>query len=853
MKKRIIALILAVVMCVLALTSCGEYNYSKADLDDCTVVKLDELKAALLNLSIKDGEFSANEEDRKKNTEDMIYRTLAQSVIADKYVPTSTDKKYDEIDLVYYAYYVTAELGAEGEKKTYVFDFDFKYVDKSVTDQNTNNQKTATTSMILTEANGYKYLPYAQAGLNDNEENPLDKAVLDAFKDLENYDYDVETTTDTKVEAGDFVLVSFTYTLTDAAGNKNPPVTVTDLPMIVPAADATDYEVPAYVSAKGLKEFDVFAKKLAEKYETTGEQKVSVNNEVSSFYTTPDATDGTAIDKVEYSKVKVTAVVNGTETKLPGINKYSAEYLAKQNKDVTDESAKMTGKFKDVFGDEHDLTGVELTYHVFPAFVVDVKYDVESVINDFYGAAISKDALDIFASETYEFTGKDDQGADVSYTVKELVEKLAKEQTTFDTKKDAYGKALDEYNKLLEDKAKAEEKLAKENTKLENQKTDVANKLADKEAKYTALTTAQAAEEAAKAAHDAAKLTGDQAQIDEAYADYEAAKTATATANTAYTEATTAHESAVKSQEQYQELYDAAKKAVDDLEPKITTAKETLEGKAAEGDKAAVAGATKEYEDAKASRDNVLEYIFSATGGEGARAIKEVILEEFWNFVYETAELDYFNEISASLAKEIAALLKEYIEVISDELPRKAVNEVYEKLYEEHKRKFFLSASLGTETAEYTTFGGDFEKYLMSKTSTESYSDAKAALKTEARGYVATVVRIYRAAQVLELVYTDAEFKEDHDKSEYNYTYREDYEAYVQYMAQMYAGYGLSAYYYDAEDMATKQDIKTAEQLNKLFDGLLSCERDGDGAPVFDKTTKKFKYNSGLIAYTIEG
>ena len=852
MKKRIIALILAVVMCVLALTSCGEYNYSKADLDDCTVVKLDELRAALLALSIKDGEFSADEEERKKNTEDMIYRTLAQSVIADKYVPTSTDKKYDEIDLVYYAYYVTAELGAEGEKKTYVFDFDFKYIDKSVTDENTNNEKTATTSMILTEANGYKYLPYAQAGLNDNEENPLDKAVLEAFKDVESYDYDVETTTDTKVKAGDFVLVSFTYTLTDTAGNKTT-VTVADLPLTVPAADATDYEVPAYVSAKGLKEFDVFAKKLSEKYDTTGEQKVSVNNEVSSFYTTPAAADGTAIDKVEYSKVKVTAVVSGTKTELPGITKYSAEYLEKQNKNVTDESAKMTGKFKDVFGDEHDLTGVALTYHVFPAFVVDVKYDVESVINDFYGAAISKDALDIFASETYKFNGTDDQGAAVVYTVKELIEKLAKEQTTFDTKKDAYGKALDEYNKLIEDKAKADEKLAAESTKLENQKTDVANKLADKEAKYAALTAAQAAEKAASDALEAAKATGIQDNITAANTAYEAAKTATTAANTAYTEATTAHESAVKSQEQYQALYDAAKKTVDDLGPKITTAKETLEGKAAEGETAAKVGAKKEYEDAKAARDNVLEYIFSATGGEGARAIKEVILEEFWNFVYETAELDYFNEISASLAKEIAALFKEYIEVISDELPRKAVNEVYEKLYEEHKRKFFLSASLGTETAEYTTFGGDFEKYLMSKTGTESYSDAKAALKTEARGYVATVVRIYRAAQVLDLVYTDAEFKEDHDKSEYNYKYREDYEAYVQYMAQMYAGYGLSAYYYDAEDMATKQDIKTAEQLNKLFDGLLSCELNEDGAPVFDKTTKKFKYNSGLIAYTIEG
>ena len=194
--------------------------------------------------------------------------------------------------------------------------------------------------------------------------------------------------------------------------------------------------------------------------------------------------------------------------------------------------------------------------------------------------------------------------------------------------------------------------------------------------------------------------------------------------------------------------------------------------------------------------------------------------------------------------------MKEHIEVKSDKLPKKAVNEVYEKLYEEHKRKFFLSASLDSETAEYTTFGGDFEKYLMNKTSTDSYRDAKKALKDEARGYVATVVRIYRAAQLFKLVYTNAEFKEDHDKSEYNYKYREDYEAYVAYMAQMYAGYGLSAYYYDAEDMATKQDIMIAEQLAKLFDGLLACDRDEDGKPVFENG--KFKYNSGFIGYTIK-
>ena len=56
MKKRITALILVVVMSVLSLFGCGEYDYADADLNEFSSVNVAALKNALKNIVIDDEE-----------------------------------------------------------------------------------------------------------------------------------------------------------------------------------------------------------------------------------------------------------------------------------------------------------------------------------------------------------------------------------------------------------------------------------------------------------------------------------------------------------------------------------------------------------------------------------------------------------------------------------------------------------------------------------------------------------------------------------------------------------------------------------------------------------------------------
>ena len=211
MKKRLIALVLAVVMCVLALVGCGEYDYSKAKLEKCTTVDVEGFKAALKALTVEDGDFTNEEEERQKQVHDMILRSLFNSDNMD--LTERKEGSYDNADVLFYAYYVTAKK----DGKDLVFDFDFAYNDRSTGKQN----QLADTSMIMKETGGYKYLPYVQAGLKDNAEDVVAEAILNAMKDkdIKDYLYSVNTTKGEEVKAGDFVIVSFSYKHTDASGN----------------------------------------------------------------------------------------------------------------------------------------------------------------------------------------------------------------------------------------------------------------------------------------------------------------------------------------------------------------------------------------------------------------------------------------------------------------------------------------------------------------------------------------------------------------------------------------------------------------------------------------------------------
>ncbi len=826
MKKRLTALVLAVVMCMLALVGCGEYDYSKAKLDKFTSVDVMAFKSALKSLSIEDGEFTADDEERERQTWDMIYRSLANADNLDR--TERTTGKAGAIDLLYYCYYVTAKI----EDKDVLFDFDFSYVDRS-----TDKEAKGTSAMLPVVKSGNKYLPYVQNGLYGNEEDVLAKAILDAMKDknIEDYLYGSDTSTETEVKEGDFVLVSFTYTYTDEAGNKTTK-TVTDLPMYVPVKDAA-YTVPSAVAEQELKEFEAFAAKLA---------GVKVNTKKKDFYKNPEDTeeedDDAAVETVEYTDVTVKAVITGTALDLE-VTRY------------TEDSA--TVKFKDVFGAEHDLTNVALTYHVFPAYYIDVKYDVEALLTVFYGADISTDALPIFGSEDYKVMGKNEEGEDAEFTLKALIEDFAKKQKTFETAKTAYEKAKDALDavKTALEEAQAEVERFEELLAADKKVWDDA--ITDTAAKKTALDAAEAKLEAAAARKEAAESGTDADELAAATEAYNTASDELKAAKEAYDAAVKAEANAKAKHEQTEKQLDneespkGAKQELEEAEKSYKEAYKDLYGKEPEEGVAAVSddeeeedkGAEQDYKDALAARDEVVDLIEKVTSDkDGAEPIEEAVKAEFYDFVFDTNEEQYFAEIHEKLIKAVAKVIKEHVKVDESKLPRKAVNEVYDKLYEQHKYNFFTSAASTTGTSDYDTFGGDFKLYLMSKTGTTSYKDAKNALKNEARSYVAVIMRIYKAAEVLELVYTDEEFKAEHDKSEYNRKYRENYEMLV----QQYAAYGLAAY---VPDMNTEQDIRVAEQFEKLFDGLMAYQKDEDGRAAADENNI-FKYT--LIGYSIE-
>lgn len=920
MKKRLIALVLAVVMCVLALVGCGEYDYSKAKLEKCTTVDVEGFKAALKALTVEDGDFTNEEAERQKQVHDMILRSLFNSDNMD--LTERKERSYDNADVLFYAYYVTAKK----DGKDLVFDFDFAYNDRSTGKQN----QLADTSMIMKQTGGYKYLPYVQAGLYDNDEDVVAKAILEAMKDkdIKDYLYSVNTTKGEQVKAGDFVIVSFSYKFTDESGNETTK-TVSDLPMLVPAV-GEDYTVPAAVSE--LKEFGKFAEKLI---------GVGIGNENTPLYTTPapEVAEGETVppyDKAEYTKVTVKGVVDAKEITLTIGDDEGEEKVYTSDDETT--------KFKDIFGTEHDLTDVELTYHVFPAFYVDVEYTAEAILTVFYGSQIATDLLPIFGSEEYKAEYENENKETLTDTLKNHIERFKAKQATYETKLAALKKAEASFETAKEalEAAKiaveeAEEAYAKSKAAFEAATVvlekfvtalariqEVTDALADSKNAITAENKQKAADKVNEAKNKVAAaieavtvaygtaikdakgsektaLQEEKGKVDEAYTALnnaiEEAITALAGTDTqdAISKITTANSAVAAVQKLISERH---AKAVDDETSKKTLAEqqekilngdpnggsetvkkgkkgeledaeaaykkadETLNGAEAVADdpntdedetKEEVKGAEKEFKEAETARDGILKVVLSAKSDkEGAVAIETAIKKDFEEFVYDTAEEEYFNEIHTALINEVANTINRFVKVDRTKVPKKAIKEVYKKLYEQHKMDFFNSASDDTATSPYVIYGGDFKAYVCAKTGVTTYSDAKDVLWAQATEHVIVIIKIYRAAQVLGYEYTKEEFKAEHDKSEYNHEAKDYHEGLV----AQYAAYGLAAY---APDLTTKRDLHIAEQYEKLLDSLMAYEtydKDGTQRPAFNEIGEgieaKFIYKYRVIAYTVK-
>lgn len=947
MKKRIIALILVVVMSALALFGCGEYDYSKAKLDKFTSVKVN-LKDEFLKLQIEDEkEFSADEEQRKKELHDIILRSILNSDYAD-----ATEYKTgipDYADALYFSYYA-------------------EYTDDAGVKHIFNIEKTeGKTNYYILPAN----YAFVQFGVIDNADNKFYNAIQDAFMDKEDIEDNIYTldqnfgtgsdrtkpgTGDKTVSAGDKVLLTFTYKSEDGK-SKTIKYYMADIPSVKPEEAKYEDAGTGLSQISDLRHFDTFLYSLIGK--KVGETLVAADNKFEyNTYTvaapTDEDPDATETKKVSYVDVKIDGIVNVGKVDEDGKPTEKGSDIVVNI--VLDSDAK---KMKDIFGNEVAVAGEELTYHILPLYTKKVDYvkitdesteedykiNVSALLTDFYGSAAAQEVVDengnklgkleaalkIFASEEY----KNEDGktfADLMIEYKELQEKYEKAKENFESAKTAYDKAeialedaqsdydskLEAYKnadityryvKALADIAEAEKNsdneakalaeadktkaledaaafdaekgtesdkgLAKKLTEYDVDDLDSAKKMLDDAKVALYGNEANANDKGAEGKLEDAKKTfsekckalyghkdadkdckcdncGIEAHINVEKGSDEKldCKCDTCGADVFHTDKDPADcvcdvcEAALPHKEGDKknckcDTCDAQLEHVDKDENEICDvceqdgiAKGLNKDKAEEVEKDSDvidydASAEGKLEAAKTARDEFVdEKLFDVAPVNGVSVVKAVY-DEFYDGIYDMFEEDYFNKIDAKLREKAYKLIMDSIDVNRDKLPRKAVNEVYKKLYEQEKLDFYTSADSQTNNY-YNQFGGSFKKYLMSQTGTSSFKDAKNKLKENAKDYVVEVMKIYKAAQVLGLTLTEAEYD-----AFYNSKYDEN-------QAWIYEYLGMEHLYMN------EQDLQIAAQLNKLLDNVFKVKTDADGKPVYENG----KYQYTMLKYS---
>ncbi len=390
MKKRIIAMILIVVMSVLALASCGS---SVADDLAGSATFSDAQKAAfekiLKELVIEDGTFGSaeNAEQREAKVWDSIYATLKSEVDTKDESLRLTTGAIGDRDLIYYAYYCTAEIEVgEGDDKT----VETKYFYTA----NMGNSDVTKYSNMQLGVWGEKTDDYLARKFNELFAN-----VTLGTEDGQHKAYTAIFDSTQTVSEGDVVYVtySFRYTLetTNDKGELAELVktgTVTNAAMVVGAAVAegeTAQSLASYLNGK----------KIATTLTNT-----TINEEGKG--------------DVEYSNIKINWKSEGDE-----LGSFKHETF----KNSSNEKVEVT----DINGDKYDLKNEELTYHVYPVYFYEVpEYNAEAVMNYILGKNISEANLITilfgpdFTGLHVDHDGHDHDDDDFTDEQKENMEKL---------------------------------------------------------------------------------------------------------------------------------------------------------------------------------------------------------------------------------------------------------------------------------------------------------------------------------------------------------------------------------------------------------------------------------------------
>ncbi|MBE6536670.1 MAG: hypothetical protein E7673_01830 [Ruminococcaceae bacterium] len=298
-----------------------------------------------------------------------------------------------------------------------------------------------------------------------------------------------------------------------------------------------------------------------------------------------------------------------------------------------------------------------------------------------------------------------------------------------------------------------------------------------------ALETAKTALEAAKKALDEAQADFDEA-VEKAIEEEKGKLTSDEDKN-----AINKDSEAVKNNALYKaaekvltEKTDAHKKAEEDH----TKADKDFNGVPAEGDTVAIPSAEEK-------KTTALTNLLAKLGEDGAKKI----VEKYNESVHDKLVESYEDEMTTHIGQAIWKLIEEKIVITN--LPKKAVKEAYERIYEGHEYTFYTGNHSASSSTNYKYYNGDFEQYLIIQTvgAGKTLAEAEKQIQKEAEEHVAEIVKIHFIAQALDMELTKAEIKE---------------------------AKGTGSVAKDSAKRLGEMNIIAAAQADKLFDYFLEVE-----------------------------
>lgn len=337
-KKRIICLILVVVMLALSLVGCGGYSYADDDLSkyasfDYANGKADFL-AALQNLIIDEGDFTENDAIRADKVYDAMYAAIA-SASSDN----ATDNKgvIGAHDMFYYSYYLTYK---DGEKTVYLAP-DYMRDGKTVKIQLGKKDATELQKAIYAQiTEGYDLTGKAYAPITTG-----------------------------KAIAGEIAYISYVCSY-DVVGDDgkvtSTSVTVTRQRVVLDANDPIHVKLIANLESEEGKE------------ELVRKGGVDIGTEFKEDIVIP-AEVGYVLKGEKINKeIKV------TKAKIEFVEEAGKELCTFDDNSYVEAADKVA--FKDIYGQDVDVKGKVVTYHVYPVKYSKVEeLDATNIINLIYG------------------------------------------------------------------------------------------------------------------------------------------------------------------------------------------------------------------------------------------------------------------------------------------------------------------------------------------------------------------------------------------------------------------------------------------------------------------------------------